>query len=181
MMYSTASPMPPLNTYKNGKISQGMGGFGRDLAITMAAGGNGTAADYRSAGFVTGETFWVAGISVVKDGIVFDVYSDPYDEVCYYAQLKISFDKRTVPSADDALAKIAEVVTVQAPDNSQAPPTPDQPPPGPLQNADILKMVKAGLDDSIILAKITASTLITLKQSGVSSPVLRAMTQAPHE
>src|ERR1039458_508171 len=37
MMYSTVSPMPPENTYKNGRISQGGSGFGRDLLITMAA------------------------------------------------------------------------------------------------------------------------------------------------
>jgi hypothetical protein len=51
-------------------------------------------------------------------------------------------------------------------------------------------MVKAGLDDSIIIAKIktskcqfdtTPDTLITLKQSGASAAVMRAMTQAPHE
>ncbi len=187
-MYSTASPMPPLNTYKNGKISQGMGGFGRDLAIGITGGSAPT--DYPRRKFVTGETFWVAGVSVVKDGIVLDLYSDPFDEVRYYAQLKIPFDKRTVPSPDDALAKIAEVVTVRPSDNSQLPAPPDQPPPGTLQNGDILKMVKAELDDSIIIAKIktsksqfdtTPDTLIMLKQSGVSSAVMRAMTQAAHE
>jgi hypothetical protein len=188
MMYSTASPMPPSNTYKNGKISQGMGGFGRDLAIGIAGGS--TATEYPQRKFVTGETFWVAGVTVVKDGIVFDLYSDPFDDVRYYSQLKIPFDKRTIPSPDDALSKIAEVVAVQPPDNSQAPAAPEQAPAGTLQNGDILKMVKAGLDDSIIIAKIKTSkcrfdtspdTLITLKQSAVSSAVMRAMTQAPHE
>jgi hypothetical protein len=188
MMYSTASPMPPSNTYKNGKISQGMGGFGRDLAIGISGGS--AATEYPQRKFVTGETFWVAGISVGKDGIVLDVYSDPFNDIRYYAQLKIPFDKRTVPSADDALAKIAEVVTIQAPDNSPPPPPTDSVPPGTLQNGDILKMVKAGLDDSIIVAKIktskcqfdtTPDTLITLKQSGVSATVMRAMTQVPHE
>ena len=33
MMYSIASPLPPVNTYKNGKISQGASGFGRDFLI----------------------------------------------------------------------------------------------------------------------------------------------------
>jgi hypothetical protein len=181
MMYSTASPMPPLNSYKNGKISQGMGGFGRDIAIGLS----GTAAtDYPKRKFVTGETFWVAGISIAKDGIVFEVYSDPFDDVRYYAQLKFPFDKRAVPSSEEALAKIAEVVTVRAPDD-----TPAAPPPGTLQNPDILKMVKAGLEDSVIIAKIKSSkcqfdtgtdTLISLKQNGVSSAVMRAMTQAPN-
>ena len=47
-------------------------------------------------------------------------------------------------------------------------------------------MVKAGLEDSVIIAKIKSSkcqfdtapdTLIALKQGGVSSAVMRAMTQ----
>jgi hypothetical protein len=181
MMYSTASPMPPLNSYKNGKISQGMGGFGRDIAIGLS----GTAAtDYPKRKFVTGETFWVAGISIAKDGIVFEVYSDPFDDVRYYAQLKFPFDKHVVPTSEEALAEIAEVVTARAPDD-----TPAAPPPGTLQNPDILKMVKAGLEDSVIIAKIKSSkcqfdtapdTLIALKQGGVSSAVMRAMTQAPN-
>jgi hypothetical protein len=35
LMYAVASPMPPSNTYKNGRIGQGWGGFGKDLAISM--------------------------------------------------------------------------------------------------------------------------------------------------
>jgi hypothetical protein len=66
-----------------------------------------------------------------------------------------------------------------------------QPPPSvtgtELRNEDVLKMVKAGLDDSIIISKIKVSrtqfdtstdTLIALKQSGLSSAVLKAMTEA---
>jgi hypothetical protein len=53
-----------------------------------------------------------------------------------------------------------------------------------LQNEDVIKMAKAGLDDAIIIAKISSSkcqfdtsadALIRLKQSGVSAAVLRAM------
>jgi hypothetical protein len=182
MMYSTASPMPPLNTYKNGRISQGMGGFGRDLAIGLS--GASAVTDYPKRKFVTGETFWIAGVSVAKDGIVLELYSDPFDDVRYYSQLKFPFDKHVIPTTEEALAKISEVVTVQAPDD-----TPAAPPPGTLQNPDILKMVKAGLEDSVIIAKIKSSkcqfdtapdTLIALKQGGVSSAVMRAMTQAPN-
>ena len=107
MMYSTASPMPPSNTYKNGRISQGMGGFGRDLAISLATPGGGTSADYPQRKFVTGEKFWLTAFNIQKDGVVFQLYSDPYDDVRYYGQLKVPFDKRSVPSPDDALARIA--------------------------------------------------------------------------
>jgi hypothetical protein len=56
-----------------------------------------------------------------------------------------------------------------------------------LQNQDIIKMVKAGLDEAIILAKIGGSkcqfdtstdALIQLKGSGVSAAVLKAMVGA---
>src|ERR1039458_7550944 len=30
LMYAVASPLPPSNAYKNGKIGQGWGGFGKD-------------------------------------------------------------------------------------------------------------------------------------------------------
>ena len=54
----------------------------------------------------------------------------------------------------------------------------------PLQNQDVTKMVKAGLDDALIIAKIGSSkcqfdtstdALIQLKQSGVSAAVLKAV------
>ena len=56
-----------------------------------------------------------------------------------------------------------------------------------LQNQDVIKMVKAGLDDALIIAKIGSSkcqfdtstdALILLKQSGVSAAVLKAIVSA---
>ena len=53
-----------------------------------------------------------------------------------------------------------------------------------LKNQDVISLVKAGLDDSIIITKIGSSrclfdtstdALIRLKQSGVSAAVLKAM------
>jgi hypothetical protein len=127
MMYSTASPMPPLNTYKNGKISQGGSGFGRDLLITMAAPGGSTASDYPHRQFAAGEKLWVTGLGVQKGGIVFNLYSDPYDGIRYYGQLKLPFEKGSVPTPDQAMARIAEVLTVQ----QAAPPEPEPPQGGP--------------------------------------------------
>jgi len=58
---------------------------------------------------------------------------------------------------------------------------------GVLQNQDIIKMVKAGLDDAIIMAKIAGSkcqfdtstdALIQLKQSGASATVIKAIVGA---
>lgn len=56
-----------------------------------------------------------------------------------------------------------------------------------LDNQDILKMVKAGFDDAIIIAKISSSNcqfdtspdaLIQLKKTGAGAPVLKAMPAA---
>jgi hypothetical protein len=56
-----------------------------------------------------------------------------------------------------------------------------------LQNQDVIKMAKAGLDDALIIAKISSSkcqfdtstdALIQLKQSGVSAAVLQAVVSA---
>jgi len=114
VMYAVASPLPPSNNYKggSGKIGQGWGGFGKDLAIGMAAPGGATAADYPHRQFVADEKCWVTGISVQKDGVLFQLYSDPYDDVRYYANLKISFpDKKSVPLPDAFVQTVAEVLT----------------------------------------------------------------------
>ncbi|MGA3053323.1 MAG: hypothetical protein ABSD63_03875 [Candidatus Korobacteraceae bacterium] len=118
MMYSVASPFPPVNTYKNGKILQGSGGFGRDLLITMAAPGNGTASNYPHRQFAADETLWVTKVEVQKSGIVFRLYSDPYDGIHYYGDLKIAFEKGPFPTPDQALAKVSEVLIVQPGDTS---------------------------------------------------------------
>jgi hypothetical protein len=130
VMYSVASPMPPSNTYKNGKIGQGWGGFGKDLAINMRSSGGATAADYPHRTFVPEEKCWVTAVQVQKDGILFTLVSDPYNDVRYYASLKIPFaDKKQVPSVDAAVQSVAEVLTVAPADNgnSQA----SQPAPAP--------------------------------------------------
>jgi len=68
--------------------------------------------------FVAGEKFWVTGIDVQDDGVVFQVYSDPYPDVRYWGRLKFSYSKKSIPSADALLKTIAEVLTVQPNDNA---------------------------------------------------------------
>jgi hypothetical protein len=124
LMYSVASPLPPSNTYKNGKIGQGMGGFGKDLLIGMLTpGGTTPAQTYPQRQFVPEEKCWVTGFQAQKDGILIQLYSDPYDDVRYYANLKIPFpNKKEVPSADAALQLVAEVLTVVPSDDQGAQP-----------------------------------------------------------
>jgi hypothetical protein len=147
-MYAVFSPMPPSNSYKNGKIGQGWGGFGKDLAIGMATPGAGTAADYPHRMFVPEEKCWVTGIQVQKDGVLFQLYSDPYGDTRFYANLKVPFpDKKVVPPVDVALQTVADVLTVLPADNQsgqgyqQAPPPPPAyappAPPAPSQYGDI--------------------------------------------
>jgi hypothetical protein len=118
IMYAVASPMPPSNTYKNGKIGQGWGGFGKDMLITMAVPGGGTAADYPHRPFAPEEKCWVTGIQAQKDGVLFQLYSDPYDGIRYYANLKIPFpNKKEVPSVDAVVQVVQEVLTVVPAEN----------------------------------------------------------------
>jgi hypothetical protein len=115
LMYAIFSPMPPMNTYKNGKVTQGWSGFGRDMAISMRTPGNPPAEVYPRRKFVEGEKVWITGYSVAKDGVLLQLYSDPYGELRFYGQLKILYPKGSVPPADEVLRTISEVVTADAP------------------------------------------------------------------
>ena len=121
IMYGVDSPLPPSNTYKNGRISQGWGGFGKDLAIGMRSPDGVTADNYAHRTFVPEEKCWVTRIEAQNDGVVFQLYSDPYDNVRYYANLKIPFpNKKEVPSIDTAMQMVSEVLTV-VPQDQAAP------------------------------------------------------------
>ena len=195
VMYSTASPLPPSNTYKNGKIGQGWGGFGKDLAIGMASTEGTTANDYPHRAFVAEEKCWVTKIEVQKDGILFVLYSDPYNDVRYYANLKIPFpNKKEVPTADVAMQSVADVLTVAPADNesgqgnsgggavqqSAAAPAPAQmaaipPPPPPTDTAPATislgqsrDQVTAGLGLPLKDVKVGAKEILVYKDMKVT-------------
>ena len=118
LMYSIATPYPPLNIYKKGQISQSAGsGFLRDLGNVLMTSAN-NASDIPQRKFQAGEKFWVTAILIQNDGIVFQFYSDPYDDIRYYGQLKFPFPRGQVPQSDEALKTIAEVLTVQPNDTA---------------------------------------------------------------
>ena len=118
------------NTYKDGKISHGAWGmlakpgFRRMMNPEQAS---------QSRLFVTGEKFWVIGIGVHDDAIVFDLLSDQMGDYRYHATLKFPFQKGVYPSEDQAMATVSEVLDVAPQDNSQgqqqatAPEAPPQP------------------------------------------------------
>jgi hypothetical protein len=134
LMCSLDTNVPPTNTYKNGKISMG---FGSDLAWTMQLGRNSSEVPQRK--FVAGEKFWVTGFNIQDDGVIFKFYSDPYQDVRYYGQLKFPFPKHVMPPADQLLKTIAEAITVQPDDNAAS--TPQQPPAQQAQQQPEMKAI----------------------------------------
>ena len=113
LMCGVQAIAPPTSTYKNGAISFG---FGANMAWGMAlAPGNQQPVNLPQRKFVTGEKFWVAEYLVKDDGVVLEFFSDPYNDVRYYGQLKFPFAKGGVPPADNVMKTIEEVVTVDVP------------------------------------------------------------------
>lgn len=84
------------NSYKGGKITQGLMGH-------MASGTSGTRT------FVAGEKLWVTNIDVNNKAVVFSLFSDAYPELHYKASLTFPFAKGATPSPADALGMIGEV------------------------------------------------------------------------
>jgi hypothetical protein len=120
-MSKVDQPVTTANYYKNGAITQnGLGGFVKAMNVFGKLGGAAGAAgaavpigDMRE--FVTGEKFFVTGISTGPDGVVFAFMSDPIKDQRYKSSLKFSFPKGTVPSSDNVAAMVAEVIKIDAP------------------------------------------------------------------
>jgi hypothetical protein len=118
MAPTDAQANPCQNNYKDGKLSQSgsckanetfrkIPGFGhvipgQDKAIVTRA-------------FVTGEKFWLTKIDVHDNGkdkgVMLEFYTDAIKEVRYRGTLFVQF-KGGLPSPDDALKQVAEVITV---------------------------------------------------------------------
>ena len=143
VMYALSNPLPPESTYKKGRITRNvLGGksFLRDLGNTMQHPDD-TSIQQRV--FVSGEKFWVIGITAVNDGVVFRLFSDPFADVRYWGELKFPFPKGSVPPADEIANTVAEVLTAEPMDNAannapQAPAAPPAPvaPPAPAAPAE---------------------------------------------
>jgi hypothetical protein len=111
----TIDVSPQTSNYKDGNISTNLG----NTMSWVARLPSGTRPDtVPKRKFVVGEKFWVTGFEVQDDGVVFQFYSDPYADVRYWGKLKIGFPKKSVPTADDLLKSVAEVVTVEPNDTA---------------------------------------------------------------
>src|ERR1039457_3878360 len=129
VMCSSDSPYAFSNSYSNGILAANYKNRAKDAVRSWGRGhipifGDGTsvtdAANNACASrkFVAGEKFWVTGIVLQKDGILVSTYSDPYNDVRYYGEIKFSFPKGRVPPVDDFLRTVAEVITVQPSDDN---------------------------------------------------------------
>ena len=104
-------------------------GLGATMSWNMALSTVGQqAANIPQRKFVGGEKIWMADYQVKEDGVYFLFYSDPFDNVRYFGQLKFQVSKGAFPPADNMMKTIAEVVTDDsaqeaAPADSSAPPS----------------------------------------------------------
>jgi hypothetical protein len=120
LMYPTSTQIPPVNTYSGGRLSEGAYGVHQKLQGFGSMIGHPPPQTVQGRQFVTGEKFWVTGIAVQPDGVLFTLFSDPYQDVRYYSQLKFIFPKGSNLTADQVLSLVAEVLTVQADDSAKS-------------------------------------------------------------
>jgi hypothetical protein len=141
VMYAISNQVVPQNTYKAGRLSEGA--FGVHDSVQKFGSFIGhpppSQVQTQSRHFVTGEKFWVTGIAVQSDGVVFTLFSDPYNDVRYQSTLKFIFPKGATPSNEEVLKMVAEVFKVQQDDSAksddkgdqQQQPAAEQAPPAP--------------------------------------------------
>jgi hypothetical protein len=103
-------------TNSGGRLSEGAYGVHQKLQGFGSMIGHPPPQTVQGRQFVTGEKFWVTSIAVQPDGVLFTLFSDPYQDIRYYSQLKFIYPKGSNLSADQVLSLVAEVLTVDAGD-----------------------------------------------------------------
>lgn len=97
ILYSTPTETAPLNIYKDGQIQFSQGSAVKQFGLKWIKERTMPTSNVPQRKFVAGEKFWVTGIVLQADGVVFNVYSDPFNDVRYYGQLKFPFPKNSLP------------------------------------------------------------------------------------
>jgi hypothetical protein len=120
LMYSTSTQVPPQNTYSAGRLSEGAYGVHQKMQTFGSMIGHPPPQTIQMRQFVTGEKFWVTKIDVQGDGVVFTLFSDPYQDVRYYSTLKFIYPHGTTPSSDQVLSMVAEVLKVDSDDAAKS-------------------------------------------------------------
>jgi hypothetical protein len=115
-----------MNTYRDGKIApNGACKVGDKLRRIPGFGGHIPGADSAPAtrNFVSGEKFWLTKIDVrdtgKERGVVLDFFSDAINDVRFRGALTIPFGA-VMPSPEEALKAVAEVITVAPSDDKNA-------------------------------------------------------------
>jgi hypothetical protein len=131
LMDKVDQPVPSMNTYQKGAITnaagalKGMKVIGSLFKFVPGVGAAASASDSANSAagvdaireFVAGEKFFVTKIDTRPDSVVLYFISDPIKDVRYHGSLKFPFAKGTSPSPDDVAALVAEVIKVD--DSSQ--------------------------------------------------------------
>lgn len=134
-LHAINAVVPPTYQYKDGRLQMTGGSAWGGLLMGGKDGASATDIPHRT--FVPGEKVWITGIKVQQDSVILSVYSDPYNDIRYYGQLKFPYPvKKVVPPAADVMRMIAEVVTPVSMEDtsSQSPAAPVAPPPAaPMQ------------------------------------------------
>jgi hypothetical protein len=202
MMCSSDSSYAFSNTYSGGVLAANYNNRAKDAAKSflrgrLPFGGGGSATDAANNGcasrkFVAGEKFWVTGITLQKDGILVNTFSDPYNDVRFYGEIKFAFPRGSAPPVDDFVKTVSEVLTVQPADDSgqgnqgdqgaqpapaaapasmQAiapPPPPADAPPPTIAIGQTKDQVTAGFGQPVRIAKLGAKEIYYYKDMKVT-------------
>jgi len=99
----------PNNTYKNGKLSAGM--FSWNLGLGLLHIDPNSIPMHTS---VAGEKFWIVHFNVKKNGVEIKIWTDPdSNNFRYYTWLVIPFEKKQIPSPDEFMNTLAEVLAIE--------------------------------------------------------------------
>ena len=111
-MSATSAPAAagtPTNSYKNGKLSAGMFSWNLGLGLMKI---DPNSIPMHTA--VAGEKFWIVHYNVMKNNVQFKIWTDAdSNNIRYWTWLEIPFDKKQVPSPDQLMNTLAEVISVE--------------------------------------------------------------------
>jgi hypothetical protein len=154
---SIQAKLPITNSYKDGRLSPGMTKWGFEMGMVQS---DLPVAQIPQKVFDSGEKIWVSTVTAAKGGIVLRVYSDPYEDIRYYGQIEIPFDKKNPAADDEMLRRLAEVVTVDAPTETAAIAPPGSAAADAAATAinDPKELIKRKLADTFVMTQGNVST-----------------------
>ncbi len=114
---------------------------------------------------MSGDKYWIpkAYVDMGNDRIVFRLYSDPYDDVRYWGELQVLFPKGSIPTPDQLLNTISEVLTVQSDDAAAAQPQP-APQPKTVLKGDSIDQVVATLGKPEEILQVDTKQIYVYKE-----------------